>query len=92
MSDLIKLPLDLNTREFHDNRQAHYKWLREKQPVCEASVSIMKVFVLSRHEDCLNILKDDRYPDLKLAVPKDHLKRQLMPGWNRYQKVPVVLG
>ncbi|MDA8562813.1 cytochrome P450 [Mariniblastus sp.] len=61
MSDLIKLPLDLNTREFHDNRQAHYKWLREKQPVCEASVGIMKVFVLSRHEDCLNILKDDRF-------------------------------
>ena len=61
MNEQTKLPLDLNSHDFHYNKQAHYKWLREHHPVCRASVSILKVFVLSRHEDCLNILKDDRF-------------------------------
>ena len=61
MNDSVKLPLDLNSRDFHYNKRWYYKWLRENHPVCQASVSILKVFVLSRHEDCLSILKDDRF-------------------------------
>jgi cytochrome P450 len=34
----------------------------------------------------------ERYPNLNLAIPKDQLQRQLMPGWSRYQSIPVVLG
>ena len=72
MNDQFKLPLDLNSREFHHNKLACYQWLREHQPVCEASVSIMKVFIVSRHEDCQNILKDDRFvrdPGGGLPIP-----------------------
>ena len=61
MNDQIKQPLDLSSRHFQYNKQAYYKWLRENHPVCRTSVSIIKVFLLSRHQDCLDILKDDRF-------------------------------
>jgi cytochrome P450 len=57
----IKLPLNLNSPEFNYNKRAYFTWLREETPVCRASVSIMKVFVVSRYEDCVSILKDDRF-------------------------------
>ena len=77
MNDQLKLPLDLNSSDFRHNKRAYYKSLRENHPVCEASVSIMKVFLLSRHKDCLDILKDDRFvrdigggPPISIPLPK----------------------
>jgi cytochrome P450 len=31
----------------------------------------------------------ERYPNLQLAVPIEELKLQKLPGWHRYQEVPV---
>lgn len=32
-----------------------------------------------------------RFPDLQLAVERDQLRRQPMPGWLRFQSLPIVL-
>jgi cytochrome P450 len=49
--------IDINGREFQENKRAIYEWLREEAPVYRARVNIYNAFVLSRHEDCVNILK-----------------------------------
>ena len=33
----------------------------------------------------------DRYPDLRLAVPPEELKLQKLPGWHRFDSLPVLL-
>lgn len=33
-----------------------------------------------------------RNPNLRLAVPESQLRRSPMPGWHRYQSLPVALG
>jgi len=33
----------------------------------------------------------DRYPNLRLAVPRDSLQFDRLPGWNRYKALPVAL-
>lgn len=57
----LQLPPDLNSRSFVDNKYAYYKWLREEAPVYRGKVSIVETFILSRYEDCVNILKDPRF-------------------------------
>lgn len=49
--------IDFNGREFHENKRAVYEWLREEAPVHRARINIYNCFVLSRYEDCSNILK-----------------------------------
>ena len=57
----IKLPLNLGGVDFNSNKQAYYRWLREERPVIETSVSFFKIFMVSRYQDCVDILKDDRF-------------------------------
>ena len=32
----------------------------------------------------------ERFPDLALATPPESLRRVRMPGWSRFESVPVV--
>ncbi len=57
----IKLPLNIGSRAFSENKYSYYKWLRESSPVCKGKFAFMNVTFLSRYEDCLNLLKDDRF-------------------------------
>ena len=33
----------------------------------------------------------ERFPDLSLAIPRAEMKRQRMPGWHRYERLPINL-
>lgn len=57
----IKHPLNLTDTDFIENKRAYYKWLREESPVYQAKISIIKIYVLSRYEDCVVMLRDPRF-------------------------------
>lgn len=57
----IKEPINLNSKEFNENKYEYYKLLREKYPVCKGKVSVMDVYLISRYDDCVNFLKDPRF-------------------------------
>ena len=57
----IKQPLNLIDPDFVNNRRAYYRYLREEAPVFQAKVFILKIFVLSRYIDCVDLLRDPRF-------------------------------
>lgn len=54
-------PLRLNSAEFAADRFAYYAYLREHLPVHRARIMGVNLFVTSRYEDCLTVLKSDRF-------------------------------
>jgi len=54
-------PVDLNGAPFHDHKYAWYEWMREEAPVCTGKISIMKVTLVSRYDDCKMVLSDPRF-------------------------------
>ncbi|MDG2333201.1 MAG: cytochrome P450 [Myxococcota bacterium] len=54
-------PVDLNSLAFHDHKYLWYEWMREEAPVCAGKVSIMKVTLVSRYDDCKMVLSDPRF-------------------------------
>jgi len=56
----IKQPINFNSKAFNENKYAIYKWLRDEAPVYQGRVNIFNAYVLSRYEDCVNMLKDPR--------------------------------
>ena len=54
-------PVDMNAQAFHEHKYLWYEWLREEAPVCTGKVSVMKVNLVSRYEDCRMILSDPRF-------------------------------
>lgn len=58
----MKLPVNLTSAAFAEHKPEVYAYLREHAPVHEARIMrLMKVFVLSRYEDCVSMLKDARF-------------------------------
>lgn len=57
---VIKQPVSLSSQQFAENKLAYYRWLREEAPVHCGRISIMKVYFVSRYEDCVQVLKDPR--------------------------------
>lgn len=53
-------PIDLLNKHFMQHKYAYYKWLREEDPVHQGRLSVMKIYFLSRYDDCVSILKDPR--------------------------------
>ena len=51
-------PIDLASERFIANRHAYYRRLREEAPVARAKVAVFKVYVVSRYEDSVALLKD----------------------------------
>lgn len=56
----MKKPLNLLSKDFSDNKYAYYKWLRENDPVHKGKLAVMNIFLLSRYDDCVSVLKDPR--------------------------------
>ena len=54
-------PLNLSDRDFVENKSAYFAWMREEVPVCRAKISVMKIFLVSRYEDCVQLLRDERF-------------------------------
>ncbi|MDG2277933.1 MAG: cytochrome P450 [Pseudomonadales bacterium] len=63
--DLIKIaanrPLNLQDRHLVQNRWAYYQYLREHLPVHRAKLLGVKFFVTARYDDCLTVVKDERF-------------------------------
>ena len=57
---MTSLP-NLSSRAFADKPYEHYGWLREHAPVYEGRVSVLRVVLLSRYDDCVAMLKDPRF-------------------------------
>jgi cytochrome P450 len=57
----LKHPLNVGSQEFADHKYAIYAWLREQAPVYRARVSVLKIYLLSRYDDCVALLKDPRF-------------------------------
>ena len=56
-----RAPVNLNTQDFHDHKYLWYEWMREEAPVCTGKISVMKVNLISRYEDCRMVLSDPRF-------------------------------
>lgn len=57
----IKHPIDISSRAFIEHKEAYYRWLREEAPVYKGKLSIINVYLLSRYDDCVAMLKDPRF-------------------------------
>jgi cytochrome P450 len=57
----LKHPININGKAFTENKYAYYKWLREEAPVYKGKLTVINAYFVSRYEDCVNILKDDRF-------------------------------
>ncbi len=57
----IKEPININSKEFINNKYEYYKLLREEYPVCKGKVSVIDAYFISRYDDCVNFLKDPRF-------------------------------
>lgn len=56
----IRLPIDIMSQEFSDNKFEIYRWLHENAPVHKAKASLLNVFLVARYDDCTALLKDGR--------------------------------
>jgi len=54
-------PVDLNSQAFHEQKYLWYDWMLEEAPVCRGKVSVMKVNLVSRYDDCRMVLNDPRF-------------------------------
>lgn len=56
----IRLPIDIMSQEFSDNKFNIYRWLHKNAPVHKAKASLINVYLVARYEDCAALLKDGR--------------------------------
>ena len=54
-------PIDLAGASFCDHKYDWYRWMLEEAPVFTGKISIMKIDLVSRYEDCRMVLTDDRF-------------------------------
>ena len=57
MIDLSR-PVDLSAPDFINDKYALYERIREEKPVQQVKISVMKLYAVSRYEDCEMVLKD----------------------------------
>ncbi len=54
-------PIDLSSPEFNEHKYDWYRWALEEAPVCLGKISVMKVSLVSRYDDCRMVLTDQRF-------------------------------
>ena len=54
-------PIDLASREFAENKYDWYRWLLENAPAGRGRISILRVNLVARYEDCRTVLTDPRF-------------------------------
>jgi cytochrome P450 len=57
----IKHPIDISSPAFIQHKELYYRWLREEAPVYKGKLSVLGVYLLSRYDDCVAMLKDPRF-------------------------------
>jgi cytochrome P450 len=53
--------LDLNSRDFAQHKYEHYRWLLEHAPTFRAKISVLRINVVARYDDCRSVLTDPRF-------------------------------
>lgn len=54
-------PIDLGGAGFNDHAYDCYRWMLEEAPVCAGRVSVVKLMLVSRYDDCRMLLTDERF-------------------------------
>ena len=57
----LNKPVNIFSREFARHKYEYYQVLREQSPVHKGKLAILDVYLLSRYDDCLALLKDPRF-------------------------------
>jgi cytochrome P450 len=53
--------VDLASRDFAEHKYDWYRWLLENQPACRARISVLRVNLVARYDDCRTVLTDPRF-------------------------------
>jgi cytochrome P450 PksS len=83
---LIPAPVDITTRAWKRDPFPHYARLRVEQPVCRVKLGRMDAWLVTRYDDVLTVLKDDkRFIKNRRLVqsPEQAAKRGWMPAFLR---------
>ena len=59
-TELLKQPLKIGSRAFAESKYAIYARMREEAPVCRVKMAGLEMYVLSRYQDCVDIVSDSR--------------------------------
>jgi len=54
-------PIDLASPNFSEHKYEWYRWMLEEAPACMGKISIMKIGLVSRYDDCRMVLTDERF-------------------------------
>lgn len=54
-------PINLGGADFTEHKYDWYRWLLEEAPVCEGKISVLKIGLVARYEDCRLVLTDKRF-------------------------------
>jgi len=57
----VSRPIDLGGADFAQHKYDWYRWLLAEEPVCQGKISVLKLNLVSRYEDCRLVLTDDRF-------------------------------
>ena len=57
----LNKPVNIFSREFARHKNEYYQALREQSPVHKGKLAILDVYLLSRYDDCVALLKDPRF-------------------------------
>ena len=57
----LRKPINLGGREFSTRKYEYYPRILEEAPVALGKVSVIKVHLLARYDDCTNLLRDPRF-------------------------------
>jgi cytochrome P450 len=60
-SSLAAPLVDLNSRDFSDHKYERYRWLLEHAPAFRGKISVLRVNVVARYDDCRTVLTDPRF-------------------------------
>lgn len=54
-------PINIASPEFGTHKYEWYRWMLEEAPVCQGRISLLKVHLVARYDDCRMVLTDDRF-------------------------------
>ena len=53
--------INLGSPVFAEHKYDWYRWMLEEAPLCRGRVSVIKLYMVARYEDCRMVLTDDRF-------------------------------
>ena len=57
----MKIPRNVASKAFHENKYEYFEWIRENEPVWKGRMFVMPIACLSRYQDCADMLRDERF-------------------------------